>query len=1062
VLKQQLIQIAERAATLEQRLERSVFPFQDDAAQERVRSRINNWKEAVAKGDDNLFLKRLQIEGIDRDNLQQLLAATRYPDAEALPPWIETLSELIASTEYVERKEEEKQQVFAEVLLPFVRVARQKLNQKLDTQVLAPPAFARLERTLLLRLSRVCSRPLALELNVDSLLGRLKGETPQERYDDFVRNRIATPGGMLQFFTEYSVAAQLTSSLVDQWIDSTAEFLARLQTDLPEITDHFCAGQNPGKVIAIKDHLSDSHNHGRTSKQLTFESGFKLIYKPKNLTIDSAFQDLLKWMNAQQNFLPQKTFSLLNKRTHGWVEFLTPAGCENRQEIENYFRRTGMLLCLLHTLGANDCHSENLFACGEYPVLVDLETLLEVRPAAAINRLQTADEAAQEVSRMSLLHTGMLPNWIYGDAAAVGGYDSSGLMGGSAQQFPFRTPEWIETKTDKMRLEFKFLDLPVSPSQPVLLNAPVSAAEHQESIQQGFIETYSFLIKQRDALRNTGILDRLASGEIRYLHRATAEYALILQKSLNPSLLREGIDRSIHLDLLWRNLFLRDTESMSPIVKCERQALERLDIPYFTVEPGETALISDRKTPVPFVKLMSSAERLHARLVSMNSEAMNRQITYLEAAISMRSPTRLQRTSPSETMDAPLLDQLGLIKAADRIGECLKRSAIHAKDSGVTWLGADYVPQSKQYTISPIRNSLYSGKTGIALFLAALDTFVPDKGYAELALATLHSVRQTFRGETAALHARSMELGAMSGIGSLCWSFLQIGQLLREPILLEEAAAIGSRVTQAQIAKDRHLDIILGSAGAILSFLALHRSSPASGFLEQAMECGEHLMAESIQTGTGIRAWKSFRDEMLTGFSHGASGYAYALLRLFEATGNERFRDGALEAFAYERSVFSPKHRNWPDLRLDQNAGSVQRFMTGWCHGAPGIALARIGSLALVPDQAIKEEIEIALDTTLRAGIPFQDDACCGNFSRIETLLIASRYFKRADFYDAALMRASAIMQRASQTGAFQLEPAVAGETVINPGFMKGLAGVGYGLLRLADEENRLPTPLLM
>ena len=136
--------------------------------------------------------------------------------------------------------------------------------------------------------------------------------------------------------------------------------------------------------------------------------------------------------------------------------------------------------------------------------------------------------------------------------------------------------------------------------------------------------------------------------------------------------------------------------------------------------------------------------------------------------------------------------------------------------------------------------------------------------------------------------------------------------------------------------------------------------------------------------------------------------------------------------------------------------------MTGWCHGAPGIALARIGVLHLIPDERIKQEIEIALNTTLGAGLHFQDDMCCGNFSRIETLLIASRYLKRPALYDAARRRASGIVHLASQTGGdFRLEPAI-GDGLINPGFMKGIAGVGYGLLRLADPEDCLPSPLLM
>jgi lantibiotic modifying enzyme len=53
----------------------------------------------------------------------------------------------------------------------------------------------------------------------------------------------------------------------------------------------------------------------------------------------------------------------------------------------------------------------------------------------------------------------------------------------------------------------------------------------------------------------------------------------------------------------------------------------------------------------------------------------------------------------------------------------------------------------------------------------------------------------------------------------------------------------------------------------------------------------------------------------LTGYSHGAAGIALALLELFARTGDERFREAALGGFAYERRHFSAEQQNWPDFR---------------------------------------------------------------------------------------------------------------------------------------------------
>jgi lantibiotic biosynthesis protein len=56
----------------------------------------------------------------------------------------------------------------------------------------------------------------------------------------------------------------------------------------------------------------------------------------------------------------------------------------------------------------------------------------------------------------------------------------------------------------------------------------------------------------------------------------------------------------------------------------------------------------------------------------------------------------------------------------------------------------------------------------------------------------------------------------------------------------------------------------------------------------------------------------------LTDYSHGAAGIAHGLLELYRRTGDLRYLDGAAGAFTYERSVFAPEVRNWPDFRESQ------------------------------------------------------------------------------------------------------------------------------------------------
>jgi lantibiotic modifying enzyme len=49
--------------------------------------------------------------------------------------------------------------------------------------------------------------------------------------------------------------------------------------------------------------------------------------------------------------------------------------CGTEEEAQRFFENSGKLLALAQCLGFNDGHQENVVACGEHPVLIDVETL---------------------------------------------------------------------------------------------------------------------------------------------------------------------------------------------------------------------------------------------------------------------------------------------------------------------------------------------------------------------------------------------------------------------------------------------------------------------------------------------------------------------------------------------------------------------------------------------------------------------------------------------------------------------------------------------------------------
>jgi type 2 lantibiotic biosynthesis protein LanM len=278
---------------------------------------------------------------------------------------------------------------------------------------------------------------------------------------------------------------------------------------------------------------------------------------------------------------------------------------------------------------------------------------------------------------------------------------------------------------------------------------------------------------------------------------------------------------------------------------------------------------------------------------------------------------------------------------------------------------------------------------------------------------------------------------------------------LKEPELLADAERAAALITADRIAADETLDVIAGAAGAVLGLCALAEAGADRQVLERAAACGQHLLRQRTASQSGYRAWASPNGKLLTGFSHGAAGIAYALLRLHALTGDPDLLDAAREAIAYERSVFSAEAGNWPDFRADDGP----TFPSQWCHGASGIGLARLGGLPALDTDEIRQDIAVAVETTCQLGLRSMDSLCCGNLGRVDILLAAAQRLARPDLQELASRRTAAVVDGAEQTGAYLLHPLLP-RSAYDPSFFQGTAGIGYALLRLACPDV-LPCVLL-
>jgi type 2 lantibiotic biosynthesis protein LanM len=388
----------------------------------------------------------------------------------------------------------------------------------------------------------------------------------------------------------------------------------------------------------------------------------------------------------------------------------------------------------------------------------------------------------------------------------------------------------------------------------------------------------------------------------------------------------------------------------------------------------------------------------------------------------------------------------------------LRRLALCNADGGLQWTTFAYDVEAPWQTFQDAGYDFYDGCAGIAQFFAALAAVTGDSTWSDAARKTWQPLQAVLRSaERREALVGQIGIGG-AGLGGILYACVRTAQLLDNPSLIDDASIAAAGITADRIAADKDLDIMLGAAGAILGLLALHAVTAEDGILDAAIACGDHLLQTRTRSRDGFQAWQTLRGQLCTGFSHGAAGISYALLRLHGLTGNPALKSAAVEARRFEASLFAPEVGNWPDLESAGEQTGENQYMLSWCNGAPGIALARLAGLASSTGDAWWTDIETGLTTTRRSSLAPIDHLCCGNLGVAEVLLEAGRRLSRPDLIDAAHRRAAWVVDRARRSGFYALIPNCSGDAYY-PGLFRGTAGIGYQFLRFLAPD-RVPSVL--
>src|SRR4029079_5599646 len=603
---------------------------------------------------------------------------------------------------------------------------------------------------------------------------------------------------------------------------ATLRFAQRWTND-QRLLEGLCNG-DPGDLQELNFAAGDSHRGGLTVTKIRGE-GWRLVYKPRSLAIDSALRGFVAELgNDHGSVLNVRVPEVIDCGDYGWAEFVTHRFTTGNEELLTFYRGIGHLLALMRLLSGSDLHAENMIAEGGTPVVVDCETLFTPRiPPSPSGYGEAVDRAGELIAR-TVLRVGVLP----GRGMGLGwrGVDLSGVGMLPGQQPMQRQLGIINAGTDEAHIGPILVELPVAQNHP---RPRPPLAEYWPEVLRGFDELTATLqrLDATGSLRSR--LRFLENCRIRVVLRATEIYAELGRMLWHPvSLHNLEPARQRAFELLEK---MAANVSVAPgdpaVINAEIDELLEGDIPYFSAVVREGRLHGPGDTYwLPPCQLVESAL---ADLRSGDFALEQKVIRASLVSAYINDGWKSQGTSVLQTHGCGGDLEARRRRQAAQIMQSIVTNAIHADDGSVAWIAP--VLTATGWSVQPLQQDLYNGISGLTLLLGAYmhetaagraDAIHDLDRLFAAALHTLHlgeAKRERLGDE--GLKVRPLPPGAYLGLGSQIWTYIVLAHWgLDGSDGLQRARKLADQIPTAAAVDDIY-DLLSGSAGAIVPLLML-------------------------------------------------------------------------------------------------------------------------------------------------------------------------------------------------------------------------------------------------
>ncbi|PJI09179.1 MULTISPECIES: type 2 lanthipeptide synthetase LanM family protein [Clostridium] len=589
--------------------------------EKQVNEVINDWIKNDNLLSYNNLLKKLSIEGI---NLQEFASVLNKNNISidykkiSSTKWYELYKNIIqqySKSDNFNFYNEESIMYFLNIMIYWCKVQMMQQISKYNNIKIHQDIVNIVLNSIGTNLFNVASKTVIYEYY----------NQEEKNFRDYNLSNFKNIKGIENFFSKYPVIAKRLVTKVKYLLENYLSSFNRIDRDFEIIESTL--GIEIGNIITnIEGNMGDTHEKGKFVIQYEFNNKTKFVYKPKKLAMAKAFYKIVAWINKKSDCEKFKIPKNYYNEEYTIEEYIESKTCETEQEIKRYYKRLGQFLGIVYQLNGNDFHYENVIANGEFPYLIDLETIF-TQPIP-LNKRDIFDYYSIIKNQDSIINTCFLPSNT-GLADEKGkGIDISALSN-KKQKLPYKI---LSLVGDIDNPKFEYIDFEVGTKNniPLLNGEKVNYENYKSCIEEGFTEISKFIIENKfEFLKQLNMFQGIS---VRQLIRNTNDYFKILEYASHPKYTMDMASLEKMLYFMWE-YNLDDKRCITS----EIEDLIRDDIPLFRTITTSKDLIDSKGKIIKNYFEKSAFNRVKEKIINFNKNELNKQLDYLNISLNNSS-----------------------------------------------------------------------------------------------------------------------------------------------------------------------------------------------------------------------------------------------------------------------------------------------------------------------------------------------------------------------------------------------------------------------------------------